>query len=113
MRKEIIREEPVRKRCILILLDGLGDRAYVDLHNRTPLQAAHTPHLDLLAQKGANGLFHSDQYGLALPSENAHFSIFGYEEEKFPGRGMLEALGAGIPLDPGDIPMLAHFVSIK
>lgn len=113
MNKEITPQQPVPKRCVLVLLDGLGDRAYACLDNKTPLQAANTPHLDLLAQRGANGLFHADQYGMALPSENAHFAIFGYRPEEFPGRGLLEALGAEIPLEPGDIPMLAHFDSLR
>ncbi|MCI5125709.1 MAG: hypothetical protein D3925_14850, partial [Candidatus Electrothrix sp. AR5] len=38
------------ERCLLILLDGLGDRAYPELGDRTPLQAAHTPNLDNFAQ---------------------------------------------------------------
>jgi 2,3-bisphosphoglycerate-independent phosphoglycerate mutase len=100
-------------RCILILLDGLGDRAYVGLGNKTPLQAARTPNLDRLAASGSNGLFHADRYGIALPSENAHFAIFGYEADRFPGRGYLEALGAGIPVAPGETAMLAHFVSLE
>ena len=113
MDKKNTLQQPVPKRCILVLLDGLGDRAYASLNNKTPLQAADTPHLDLLAQRGANGLFHTDQYGMALPSENAHFAIFGYRPEEFPGRGWLEALGAEIPLESGDIPMLAHFDSLR
>ena len=104
--------QPVPKRCILILLDGLGDRSYTALNNKTPLQSAHTPHLDFLAKRGANGLFHGNQYGMALPSENAHCAIFGYAEE-FPGRGLLEALGAGMQVTPEEIPMLAHFVSLE
>ena len=112
MKRKIIALQPAPKRCILILLDGLGDRSHPLLDNKTPLQAAHTPHLDFLAERGANGLFHCNQYGMALPSENAHFSIFGYEQE-FPGRGLLEAIGAGITVAPGEIPMLAHFVSLE
>jgi 2,3-bisphosphoglycerate-independent phosphoglycerate mutase len=99
-------------KCILILLDGLGDRAYVDLGHKTPLQAAETPNLDRLASLGSNGLFHGKRQGLALPSENAHFALFGYREEEFPGRGILEALGAGIPVRPDDVAFLAHFVSV-
>jgi len=99
--------------CILILLDGLGDRAYAGLGNKTPLQAARTPNLDRLAARGSNGLFHADSYGMVLPSENAHFAIFGYQEDRFPGRGYLEALGAGIPVALGETAMLAHFVSLE
>lgn len=98
---------------IMVMLDGIGDRAYRSLGNRTPLQAARTPNMDRLAALGANGLFHADLLGLALPSENAHFAIFGYEKQQFPGRGYLEALGAGMSLGEGDVALLAHFVSAR
>jgi 2,3-bisphosphoglycerate-independent phosphoglycerate mutase len=66
--------------------------------------------MDRLAELGMNGLFHADRWGVALPSENAHFSMFGYGKDEFPGRGILEALGAGIDVAPGDVALLAHFV---
>ena len=100
-------------RCILILLDGLGDRAYPELGGRTPLSAAKTPNLDALAAMGACGLMHAERPGLALPSENAHFAMFGYERDEFPGRGYLEALGAGIEPRPDEVALLAHFVSVR
>ncbi len=97
-------------RCILIILDGLGDRAYEALGGKTPLQAAYTPNLDRLAALGANGLLHSQTNGRALPSENAHFYLFGYEESEFPGRGYLEAIGGDINLAPEDVAILARLV---
>ena len=101
------------QKCILILLDGVGDRAYVELGDQTPLQAARTPCLDRLAAQGANGLYHATRQGEALPSENAHFAIFGYEPEFFPGRGPLEALGAGVDLAGDDVAVLAHFAGLR
>ncbi len=101
-------------RCfILILLDGLGDRAHPELQGRTPLQAANTPHLDRLSALGCNGFFYAIRPGLCLPSENAHFAMFGYNQEEFPGRGCLEALGADIPLLREDVAILAHFAALK
>lgn len=100
------------KKCLLILLDGLGDRSYEQFDHQTPLQAAHTPVLDRLASIGANGLYHAAAIGQALPSENAHFSMFGYDLDDFPGRGALEALGGGIPIRPRDVAILAHFASM-
>lgn len=101
------------KRCIFILLDGIGDRAYPELGHRTPLEAARTPFLDQLAARGSNGLYHAGRVGEALPSENAHFRLFGYDMEAFPGRGALEALGAGIHICDADVALLAHFVSFE
>ncbi len=100
-------------RCIVILLDGLGDRSSPELNHKTPLQAARTPNLDALATLGANGLFHAERPGVSLPSENAHFSMFGYRAEEFPGRGLLEALGAGIETNPDEVYVLAHFINTE
>jgi 2,3-bisphosphoglycerate-independent phosphoglycerate mutase len=99
--------------CILLILDGISDRAYREFGDKTPLQAAHTPYLDELSSKGANGLMHAWQSGQALTSENAHFALFGYEQSDFPGRGYLEAIGANIELGPTDIAILARLVSVR
>lgn len=100
-------------KCLLILLDGLGDRTHSQLEHKTPLMAADTPVLDSLARKGACGLFHPGLLGQAFSSEKAHFRMFGYPDEFFPGRGVLEALGAGLDLKPDQVVLLAHFVSLK
>jgi 2,3-bisphosphoglycerate-independent phosphoglycerate mutase len=101
------------KKCVLIILDGLGDRSYPAFGHQTPLQAAYTPALDRIATAGANGLYHAAHLGQALPSENAHFAIFGYDQHDFPGRGALEALGAGVSLSENDVALLAHFSSVQ
>lgn len=100
------------KTCILILLDGLGDRAHAQLGHKTPLQAAQTPCLDRLAKLGSTGLYHAGKIGQALPSENAHFAMFGSPKNEFPGRGPLEAIGTGVKLKNDDVAMLAHFTSV-
>ncbi|WP_319471347.1 alkaline phosphatase family protein [uncultured Pseudodesulfovibrio sp.] len=99
--------------CILLLLDGLGDRSYERLGGKTPLQAASTPHLDALASRGGLGLYHAGCVGQALPSENAHFAMFGRRPEEFPGRGALEALGCGLDLKQGEVAVLAHIAAVE
>ncbi|NQU13235.1 MAG: 2,3-bisphosphoglycerate-independent phosphoglycerate mutase [Desulfobacteraceae bacterium] len=99
-------------KIILVLLDGLGDRSCKALGNRTPLQAAHTPNLDRLAQLGSNGLFHAALMGQCLPSETAHYLLFGYDPDAFPGRGLLEAVGDGISFEDSDVLSLAHLSGI-
>lgn len=100
-------------KCLLIVLDGLGDRAYARFGHKTPLAAARTPALDALAARGASGLYHAGRLGQALPSENAHFAMFGYDLRDFPGRGALEALGSGVALAADEVAVLAHFVSLE
>lgn len=100
-------------KIIQILLDGLGDRAYKELDYRTPLQAAHTPNLDYLAGTGSNGLFHASFSGECLPSEIAHYLMFGYEIDNFPGRGLLEAVGYHVPFKDDDALCLSHLTCIS
>ena len=101
------------RRCILVILDGLGDHGHAVFGGRTPLQAASTPNLDRLAALGMNGLYHSYLQGVAMPSEIAHFLMFGYDLVDFPGRGYLEAVGENIPLSPGDVALLGRIFSVR
>ena len=101
------------KTCILILLDGLGDRSYPFLGNKTPLAAARTPFLDKIASRGSCGAYHAGLSGQALPSENAHFAMFGYQPEEFPGRGFLEGLGWGLDMHPGEVALLTHLSHVS
>jgi 2,3-bisphosphoglycerate-independent phosphoglycerate mutase len=99
-------------KIILVLLDGLGDRSYGTLGDQTPLQAAHTPNLNRLAQMGSNGLLHAALTGQCLPSETAHYLLFGYDLDLFPGRGLLEAVGYDIPFQNKDVLSLAHLSGV-
>ena len=107
------RQSTLKTRAILVILDGLGDHGYPELDGRTPLQIAVTPNLDRLAALGANGLYHAWQQGVALPSEIAHFLMFGYELTEFPGRGYLEALGEGLTPDAHEVILLGRIFSVE
>lgn len=85
---------------VLVVLDGLGDRAIPELEGRTPAEAARTPVLDRLARRGASGWHLPFGWGRAPASELAHWAMFGYGDVSFPGRAVLEGIGAGL-----DVPM--------
>jgi 2,3-bisphosphoglycerate-independent phosphoglycerate mutase len=80
---------------VVVLLDGLGDRAYDALEGRTGNEAADTPNLDRLAASGSCGLLYAVGPGRAPSSEVAHWSMLGYRPDEFPGRAVFEALGRG------------------
>ena len=84
------------KKILLVLLDGIGDRIYRELGERTPLEAADTPNLDRVAAAGASAAVYPIEPGLVPPSELAHFHLFGYADDPFPGRAVLESLGFGV-----------------
>ena len=80
---------------VLVLIDGLGDRAQEELGGRTASEAAATPNLDDLAARGSCGLIYSVGPGRAPSSEVAHWSMLGYLADEFPGRAVFEAIGRG------------------
>lgn len=97
---------------VMVVLDGLGDRRYAALGWRTPAEAAHTPNLDALARAGRSGVLYPIAPGLAPSSHQAHFVLFGYDLEHFPGRSLLEALGEGVPPEPGEVVVRASFARV-
>jgi 2,3-bisphosphoglycerate-independent phosphoglycerate mutase len=57
--------------------------------------------LDALAARGASGWHLPFGWGRAASSELAHWAMFGFGDVPFPGRAVLEALGAGIDVPVG------------
>jgi 2,3-bisphosphoglycerate-independent phosphoglycerate mutase len=95
---------------VLVVLDGLGDRAIPDLGHCTPAEAAHTPVLDRLARRGASGWHVPFGWGRAPASELAHWAMFGFGRVPFPGRAVLEGLGAGLDVPTG---VAATFAALR
>ena len=67
------------------MLDGLGDGHYPckEIGNRTPLEAAATPTMDMLAREGQTGLMYTVGKGIAPESDIAVISILGYDAMKY------------------------------
>lgn len=98
------------KKAILLIMDGLGDLPTP----KTPLQAAKTPNLDKLAKKGITGLLSPIRRGIVPGSDTGHLNILGYDPEVFYcGRGPLEALGIGIPLQEDDVAFRTNFATVR
>jgi 2,3-bisphosphoglycerate-independent phosphoglycerate mutase len=98
---------------LLVVLDGLGDRQHAVLGHRTPLEAAVTPNLDALAALGSCGTMYPLGPGRAPTSFQAHFALFGYPADEYPGRGLLEAIGEGMPPAPGEIVLRASLLTAE
>jgi 2,3-bisphosphoglycerate-independent phosphoglycerate mutase len=99
---------------IIVLGDGMADEPIDELGGKTPLQAAHTPHIDKLAAMGRNGLLDTIPANLHPGSEIANLSVMGYHVEKvFEGRGVLEAASMGVELQPGDLALRCNLICIE
>ncbi|MBD3408063.1 MAG: 2,3-bisphosphoglycerate-independent phosphoglycerate mutase [Candidatus Lokiarchaeota archaeon] len=102
-----------KRTAILLILDGSGDRGVKKLDGMTPFQAAKTPNIDRLSKEGQNGLMDVIAPGITPGSDTAHLALFGYDpEEHYPGRGPLEALGAGLDSRPGDVAFRSNFATV-
>jgi 2,3-bisphosphoglycerate-independent phosphoglycerate mutase len=99
-------------RFALIVLDGLGDRPHPDTGGRSPVEAARTPNLDALVARGTIGQVTVVGPGIAPESDAGVFALLGYDPvTDSPGRGVLEALGVGISLAPGDVALRLNFAT--
>ncbi len=91
----------------------MGDLPIQSLGNKTPLEAAETPNMDALAQKGKTGLMYSVKQGVAPESDVAVISLLGYDPFKYStGRGVIEAAGAGLKMKDGDLAIRCNFATL-
>lgn len=99
--------------ALLLIGDGLGDRAVPELGGKTPLEAANTPTLDRLAAEGESGLMDPIGVGIRGGSDTGHLAILGYDPYKYyPGRGPFEALGIGMDVQRGDLAFRCNFSTV-
>ncbi|MEI7727935.1 MAG: 2,3-bisphosphoglycerate-independent phosphoglycerate mutase [Verrucomicrobiota bacterium] len=98
----------------LVVMDGLGDIATKSQGEMTPLEAAATPNLDKLVADGcAQGRMIPVAPGITPGSGPGHLGLFGYDPLEFQvGRGVIEALGLGVELKPGDVCARANFATL-
>lgn len=102
----------LRRKMILAIADGLGDRPHPKLGNLTPLQYADTPNLDRLAAEGISGMMDPIAPGIPVGTDMGHLILFGYEPHCYPGRGPIEALGIDMEVRPGDIVFRCNFATV-
>jgi 2,3-bisphosphoglycerate-independent phosphoglycerate mutase len=99
---------------IIILGDGMADWHIESLGNKTILQYAHTPYMDMLARMGRTGMLKTVQDGFHPGSEVANSAILGYDQnEVYEGRGPLEAASIGVDLASDDMAIRCNIICIE
>ena len=101
-------------KIVYVLLDGVGDLPHPDINNKTPLDSAKTPNLDLLTKNGKMGQVISVGKGIAPESDIAVFNMLGYKfhHADYAGRGVIEAIGIGIDFKDGDLALRGNFATL-
>lgn len=99
---------------IVLVGDGMPDRPLKELGGKTPLQAAETPNMDLIASSGTCGMADFVPGSLPPGSDVANLSLFGYDPLKYyTGRGPFEAASMGVELEDGDVAFRCNTVTVK
>lgn len=100
-------------KILIVVMDGLGDRAVKELEYRTPLQAASRPNLDWFAQNGTSGCMDVIGPGIRPGSDTSHLALLGYDPfQVYTGRGPFEAAGVGLVGGKGDIAFRCNFATV-
>ncbi|MBI4432651.1 MAG: cofactor-independent phosphoglycerate mutase [Candidatus Omnitrophica bacterium] len=99
---------------VVVIPDGMGDKPLKELGGKTPLEAAHTPHMDFFASRGVVGLVSNIPDGFTPGTDIGCMSVFGYDPAVYyTGRGPLEAAQLGIELAKGDLAFRCNLVTIE
>ena len=100
----------IKKKIIIVVMDGLGDRGCKEFDGLTPLQATDTPNLDWFTKNGIAGTCDTVAPGIRPGSDTSHLSILGYDPLKvYTGRGPFEAAGIGLIGKAGDVAFRCNF----
>ena len=67
---------------IVILGDGMADEPQEALGGKTPLEAAKTPVMDVLAARSETGLLKTIPDGMSPGSDTANLAVLGYDPKR-------------------------------
>jgi len=99
-------------KIVMVVIDGLGGLPLSGT-GKTELESAKRPSLNALAGKSECGLSYPVGRGITPGSAPGHLALFGYDPLNCNvGRGVLEAMGIGFDLIPGDIAARGNFCTI-
>ena len=99
---------------VIVLGDGMSDEPLEILNNKTPLEYASTPTLDMLSKVSEVGLVNTIPAGMKPGSDTANLSVLGYDPKiYYSGRSPLEALSIGVPMSETDIAIRCNIVTLS
>lgn len=99
---------------VIVLGDGMSDEPIDSLNNKTPLEYADTPTLDMLSKVSEIGLVNTIPAGMKPGSDTANLSVLGYDPKiYYSGRSPLEALSIGVEMSDTDIAIRCNIVTLS
>jgi len=99
---------------IVLVPDGMSDLPIAELNDRTCMEAAHAPNMNMIARKGIVGTVRNVPRGMTPASDVANLSILGYDPRKYYcGRGPLEAANLRVDLGDTDVAFRINTVTVS
>ena len=99
---------------IVVLGDGMADRAIPEFDGKTVLEAANKPNMDYMSVHGELGMAKTVPEGLKPGSDVANLSVMGYDVKNcYTGRSPLEAASIGVKLRDDDVTFRANLVTLS
>src|SRR3954466_921340 len=98
---------------LVLVPDGCADEPLAELDGRTPLEAAHMPHLARLAAAGGVGQAEVIPPGLPPGSDVGNMAILGYDPAAYhTGRAPIEAAAMGVDLPVDEVDFRCNLVTV-
>ena len=84
---------------LILLCDGMADRALAELGGKTPMEAANKPTMDFLAKRSLVGNVLNVPAGMSPGSDPANLAVMSYDPAIYSnGRSPLEAASMGLEM---------------
>ena len=101
------------RKYVLLVGDGMADYPIHELGGKTPLEVAHTPHMDRIAACRI-GCVKTIPDGKEPGSDVANLSLLGYDPDLYhTGRAPLEAASMGVRLNSDDVAFRMNLVTLE
>ena len=107
-------EDSIYMKYFVLIPDGMADRKIPLLGDKTPMEAAHKPTMDMLAQKSVCGTVLNVPAGMVPESDTANLAILSYDPRTYSkGRSPLEAMSLGLHMDEDDTAIRCNVVTLS
>ena len=99
---------------LVLLCDGMADTPNEIFEGKTPMELAHKPFMDSLAEVSEIGMCKTVAKGLKPGSDVANLSVMGYDPLVcYTGRSPLEAASIGVELKESDVALRCNIVTLS
>lgn len=99
---------------LVVIPDGMADEKIEILGNKTPMEKADKPNMDLLAKTAYIGTVSNVPEGMVPESDTANLAILSYDPKVYSkGRSPLEAVSMGIDMQPDETAYRCNVVTVS